>query len=62
MFQDPNSTVILASAKLDLSIGTISTVFFFFKGGKNVYPVFRIYNLVFCLASDSIKGLKIHKI
>lgn len=61
MFKDPNFTVILASAKLDLSIGTISTVFFFFKGGKNVYPDFRIYNTVFHLASNSMEGLKTHK-
>lgn len=61
MFQDPNSTVILASAKLDLSIGTISTVFFLFKGKKNLCPVFRIYSLVVCLASNSMEGLKTHK-
>lgn len=61
MFQDPNSTVILASSKLDLSIGTISTIFFFFEGGKNVHPVFKIYNLVFHLASNSIEGLKTPK-
>lgn len=62
VFQDLNSTVILASANLDLSVGTIFTVFFFFKGVKNVYPVLRLYNQFFCLASSSMEGLNLTRL